>query len=107
MPANIRETLIGFGKGKQTDIASANLVANIWQLKKLNAAFSYPKLNTENDAAEMGKGHEFATEVFKTSWDVNGTIEKYLGSDIGAWTMAFGLGKVVKSGSAPNFTYTC
>ena len=26
MPANIRETLIGFGKGKQTDIATANLV---------------------------------------------------------------------------------
>ena len=37
MPANIRELLIGFGKGKQTDIATANLVASIWQLKKLNA----------------------------------------------------------------------
>ena len=31
MSANIREILIGFGKGKQTDIATANLVANIWQ----------------------------------------------------------------------------
>jgi len=107
MPANIRELLIGFGKGKQTDIATANLVAAIWQLKKLNAALANPKLNTENDAEELGKGHEFATEVIKTSWDVNGTIEKYLSSDIAAWAMAFGLGKVVKSGTSPNFTYTC
>lgn len=106
MSANIREILIGFGKGKQTDIATANLVANVWQLKKLNAALANPKLNTESDAEEFGKGHEFATQVFKTSWDIAGTIEKYLSSDIAAWAMAFGLGKVVKSGSTPNFTYT-
>ena len=60
-----------------------------------------------SDAEEFGKGHEFATQTFKTSWDVSGTIEKYLGSDIAAWTMAFGLGKAVKSGEAPNFVYTC
>src|SRR3989304_9998577 len=107
MPANIRELLIGFGKGKQADIATANLVAAIWQLKKLNAALANPKLNTENDAEELGKGHEFATEVIKTSWDVNGTIEKYLSSDFAAWAMGFGLGKAVKSGTTPNFTYTC
>jgi hypothetical protein len=107
MPANIREVLIGFGKGKQADIATANILATIWQLKKLNAALANPKLNTENDAEEFGKGHEFATEVFKTSWDVAGTIEKYMSSDIAAWAMAFGLGKVVKSGTTPNFTYTC
>ena len=38
---------------------------------------------------------------------VNGTLEKYLGAEIGAWAMAYGLGKVVKSGTTPNFTYTC
>ena len=51
MSANIREILIGFGKGKQTDIATANLVASIWQLKKLNAALANPKLNTESDGS--------------------------------------------------------
>jgi hypothetical protein len=103
----LQELLIGFGKGKQTDIATANLVANVWQLKKLNAQLANPKLNTENDAEEYGKGHEFPTQTFKTSWDVNGTIEKYLSAEIAAWAMAFGLGKVVKSGTTPNFTYTC
>ncbi len=107
MSVRTQEILIGFGKGKQTDIATANLVANVWQLKKLNAALANPKLNTETDAEEFGKGHEYTTQVFKTSWDVGGTIEKYMSAEIAAWIMAFGLGKVVKSGASPNLTYTC
>ncbi len=43
----------------------------------------------------------------RRSWDVGGTLEKFLGAEIAAWAMAFGLGKVVKSGSSPNFIYTC
>jgi len=103
----LQEVLICFGKQKQTDIATANTGGQMWQLRKLNAALANPKLNTENDAEEFGKGHEFPTQSFQTSWDVNGTLEKYLGSEIGAWAMAYGLGKVVKSGTTPNFTYTC
>ena len=57
----LQEVQICFGFGKQTDIATANLVAAMWRLKKLNAQLANPKLNTENDAAEYGKGHEFAT----------------------------------------------
>ena len=103
----LQEVQICFGFGKQTDIATANLVAAMWRLKKLNAQLATPKLNTENDAAEYGKGHEFATQTFKTSWDTGGTLEKYLSAEMAAWAMCFGLGKVVKSGSTPNFTYTC
>lgn len=105
--ARLQEVLIGFGKGKQADIETANLTGSVWQLKKLNAQLANPKLNTENDAEEYGKGHEFPTQTFKTSWDVGGTLEKYLSAEIAAWAMAFGLGKVVKSGATPNFTYTC
>lgn len=103
----LQELLIGFGKGKQTNISTANAVANVWRLNKINAQLANPKLNTESDAEEFGKGHEFATTVYKTSWDAPGSIEKYLSSEIAAWAMAFGLGKVVKSGTTPNFTYTC
>jgi hypothetical protein len=99
--------LIGFGKCKQADIATANTLAGIWRLGKLNTSFGGPKLNTENDAPELGKGHEFATQVFKTSWDVQGQLEKYLSSDLAAWVMAFSLGHVVKSGTTPNWIYTC
>src|ERR1035438_10650954 len=77
----LQEVQICFGFGKQTDIATANLVAAMWRLKKLNAQLANPKLNTENDAEENGKGHEFATTTFKTSWDTGGTLEKYLRSE--------------------------
>jgi len=107
MSVRTQEILIGFGKAKQADIATANVLAGIWRLNKLNAALANPKLNTENDAEEFGKGHEYTTQVFNTSWDVAGTIEKYLSAEIAAWAVAFGLGKVVKSGVNPNFTYTC
>jgi hypothetical protein len=103
----LQEVLICFGKQKQTDIATANTGAGMWRFGRLNAALANPKLNTENDAEEYGKGHEFPTQSFQTSWDVTGTLEKYLGAEIAAWAMAFGLGKVVKSGTTPNFTYTC
>jgi len=107
MPANIREMLIAFSKNKQADIATANTAAGMWRLNKLNTSFGGPKLNTENDAAELGKGHEFATQVFLTSWDVQGQLEKFCSAEFAAWVMAFGLGKVVKTGTTPNWIYTC
>ncbi len=105
--ARLQEVLICFGKQKQTDIATANTAGQIWRLRKLNTQLANPKLNTENDADEYGKGHEFATQSFQTSWDAGSTLEKYLSAEIAAWAMAFSLGKVVKSGTAPDFTYTC
>jgi hypothetical protein len=103
----MQEVQICFGKQKQADISTPNTGVQMWQLRKLNAALANPELNTENDAEGFGKGHEFPTQSFQTSWDVIGTLEKYLGAEIGAWAMAFGLGKVVKSGTTPNFTYIC
>ncbi len=103
----LQEVLVAFGKGKQADIATAQTAAAMWRLSKINAALANPKLSTENDAEEYGKGHEFPTATYKTAWDVTGTLEKYLSAEIGAWAVAFGLGKVVKSGATPNFVYTC
>lgn len=102
----LQEVLICFGKKKQADIATASVAADMWRFSKLNASLINPKLATENDADEYGKGHEFPTVTYKTAWDVGVTLEKYLGAEIGAWAVAFGLGKVVKSGG-PNFVYTC
>lgn len=106
--AKIRELQIGLGFAKQADIATPSAATGIARFNKLNADTVNPKLNTENDATEIGKGHEFATQVFPTSWDVGPfNIEKYLGSQFAAIIAAFCLGNVVKSGTAPNITYTC
>src|SRR5512133_1378342 len=102
----LQEVLVCFGKGKQTDIVTAQAAAAMWRFTKLNAALANPKLATENDAEEYGKGHEFPTVTYKTAWDVNGTLEKYLSAEIGTWALAYALGKVVKSGG-PNYVYTC
>ena len=102
----LQEVLVCFGKKKQTDIATAQTAADMWRFSKINAALANPKLATENDAEEYGKGHEFPTATFKTAWDVSATLEKYLSAEIGAWAVCFALGKVVKSGG-PNFVYTC
>src|ERR1700720_3246161 len=87
----LQEVQICFGFGKQADIATANLVAAMWRLKKLNAQLATPKLNTENDAAEVRQGQGFANQTFKTSWDTGGTLEKYLSAELAAWAMCFGL----------------
>ena len=81
--------------------------ADMWRFSKINAALANPKLATENDAEEYGKGHEFPTATFKTAWDVGATLEKYLSAEIGAWAVCFGLGKVVKSGRWQLYVYTC
>ena len=79
----LQEVLICFGKGKQADIATAQAAAAMWRFSKLNAALINPRLATENDADEYGKGHEFPTATYKTAWDVGVTLEKYLGAEIG------------------------
>ncbi len=63
---------------------TAQVAADMWRFSKLNAALANPKLATENDAEEYGKGHEFPTATFKTAWDVGATLEKYLSAEIGA-----------------------
>src|ERR1017187_1564506 len=102
----LQEVLVCFGKKKQADIVTASVAADMWRFSKLNASLANPKLATENDADEYGKGHEFPTVTFKTAWDVGVTLEKYLGAEIGAWAVCFALGKVVKTGAGP-YVYTC
>jgi len=58
----LQEVQICFGFGKQTDIATANLVAAMWRLKKLNAQLANPKLNTENDAC-VSPAHSFSNSI--------------------------------------------
>ena len=53
-----------------------------------------------------GDGREFATKTFKTSCDVAGSLR-----NTWMWRLRVGdvfrPGNVVKSGTGPNFTYTC
>jgi hypothetical protein len=105
-PARILETGIGFGKKKQASIGVANVVGDLWSFWKLNPDLTGVVLNTEDDAAEIGKGHEFATQVFPVSWDGPFKLQKYTSSEFLTWALAYAMGNVVKSGTTPNWIYT-
>ena len=49
----------------------------------------------EDDRAEIGKGHEFPTQLFKSHYNMpTFEISKYASSEFLAWVMAFSLGNV-------------
>jgi hypothetical protein len=94
-----QEQRFGFSKSPQADINTPNTAGQIIQLSKLNADIAFPTLATEDDAAEMGKSDEWATQHFATSWSTGGSIRKYLTSQIAQWAWSFGLGSVTASDS--------
>ncbi|MGB7718884.1 MAG: hypothetical protein WBL65_03225, partial [Bryobacteraceae bacterium] len=103
--ANINELMEGWGFGKQTAIGAANLVAAMWRHTNLNTK-PWAKIPVnEDDRAEVGKGHEFPTQLFKSHYNMpTFEISKYASSEILAWAMSFALGNVVLSGNGP-YTY--
>ena len=99
---------VAWGFKKQSAIGTPAVAAECWTLNKIGAGIVNPEMVTEDDAGEIGKGHEFATATYKSHINVGpAPIEKYLSSEIMAWAAAFGLGSVAKTGTTPNFTYTC
>ena len=104
-PANIRETKIAFGFVPQADLHTANPVAELWSLTKVNAALSIVNPVTESDAADIGKGDEFPTQLFPVNMDTSVAVEKYASSQFLAWLFCFTTGNATKTGTAPGFTY--
>jgi len=100
--ANVNELMNGWGFGKQADIVTANTLAKIWRHTNLNTKPWAKVPVNEDDRAEVGKGHEFPTQLFK-SHDNMPTFEisKYASSEFLAWAMAFSLGNVVLTGTGP------
>jgi len=108
MSANIRETRIAVSAQKQTALQTPLTAAECVSFSKLNAAMSVVDMATENDAAEIGKGNEFAANNYKSHWNVTGAFEKYISSQFLAWVVAFGFGKTTKTTPASGaYTYTC
>jgi hypothetical protein len=104
MASRIQGLILGLGKDKQAAVGTAS--TDYIRFKKLDNDITTPKFVTENDAAEIGKGHEFAETVYPVSNDFSTKVEKYGTSEFTAWAWAFGLGDVTESGSSPS-VYTC
>ena len=104
--ANISELISGWGFGKQAAIGTPNTLAKIWRHTNLNTKPWAKAPVNEDDRAEIGKGHEFPTQLFKSHYNMpTYEISKYASSELLAWIMAFSLGNVVVTGTGP-YVYT-
>lgn len=111
MSINTRQTKIGVSYRKQSNLTTAQNAAGMWGLTKAGDALMNVVLNSESDAADMGKGNEFAANNYLTNWDVNGQYDKYLSSQWFAFVMAFLLGDITATTAAAGppaaYQYVC
>ena len=105
--ANLNELLIGLGYAVQASISAPPATPAFWRLPNLNKKPWAQHVVIDDDRAEIGKSHEFETQQYKSHYD-NGvyTVERPASSEILAHALGFGLGAVVKTGSAAPYTYT-
>ena len=104
MAARVQQLILGLGSGKQASISAA--AATFLRFKKLDTSLTTPKPVFENDAAEIGKGHEFITQTFPSHYDVGNRIEKYASAEFVTWGVAYALGNIAQTGSSAPYTYT-
>lgn len=95
---------MGLGVDKQADIATASTIFQ--RFRKLDTSITSPRPIFENDAAEIGKGHEFATQTYGSNYDVANRIDKYASAEFLTWAFGFGLGNVTVTGAAAPYSYT-
>jgi hypothetical protein len=106
MATRIQNKILGLGLHRQADIITANTV--FLRFRQLNGEFAPSGFATENDAAEIGKGHEFvsATGVYPVSWNPMARIDKYSSAEFMTWAFAFALGKVAEATGTYTITPT-
>lgn len=104
MPARVQGLRFATSKGKQSDIATAASTFLRW--RKLNMDLTTPRHTTETDAAEIGKGNEFISQVFPVAKDVGQRIEKYGSAEFVIWCAAFGLGNTHQATGGGLYTIT-
>jgi hypothetical protein len=102
----VQETLIAFGYEPQTDVATANTLPQMWSLTKVNPALAVVNPVNETNALDIGKGNEFASQVFPSYQDASMSLEKYVSSEFMAWLFCFTTGDATKTVAGTGFTYT-
>jgi hypothetical protein len=96
--ANTQEMLIGISYKKQSAIGTGvTSTGDFWRVSKTNRALATVDPTTEDDAQDIGKGDEFARNVFPLAQNAIVPMESYLTSQKLAWLMCFALGKTTKS----------
>jgi hypothetical protein len=100
----VQGLLLGLSANKQP--ANNTISATLSRWKKLDMKVPYMLYHTENDAAEIGKGNEFAENVYQTYVEpAPMTLEKYGSAEFTMWGWAYALGNVAITGTGPTWNY--
>src|SRR5271168_1671508 len=99
MPTRVQSLIYALGMNKQSNIST--IASSFARWRKLNLDVHTLEYRTETDAAEIGKGNEFISEVFPVAYDIGGRIEKYGSAKFTIWAWAYGLG--IAAYSAPTY----
>ena len=102
MATRIQAMVLGMGVKKQTNITTIADPTSFVRMRKTDAGVYFSDFMTEDDAAEIGKGSEFATQVYPTNWDLMGDIQKFGSNEFVTWCWAYALGNVTYA--APTYT---
>lgn len=96
MAARIQNKVLGIGANRQADIVTPS--TTFIRFRQLNAELAPSGMQTENDAAEIGKGNEFisSTGVYPVSWNPLARIDKYSSAEFMTWAFGFALGGVTE-----------
>jgi hypothetical protein len=97
MAARIQNKILGLGLGKQTNISTPS--ATFLRFRQLNAEITPNGYQTENDAAEIGKGNEFisAAGVYPVSWNPLARLDKYSSAEFLTYGFAYAMGHVTEA----------
>lgn len=98
MPANIQELQCAFSKTPQSaiDVASNDLI----RFNTTSDDIADVEFMVEDDAKEIGKGHEFAENTFPTAWKVVKKVQCHLTAE------SFGIFGSFALGTGAGGTYT-
>jgi hypothetical protein len=107
MPASIQELALAMGFHKQSALQVALTAPDMWCLSQTSRAIGQPVFNQESNAQDIGKGHEWATQLFPSHWDAPWTWDARLSSENAALLAVFGLGNISKAAAGSGFKYTC
>jgi hypothetical protein len=105
--ANIRELLACVGFHRQAAVQTALVAADCWTLGQTNEDVGQAVPVNEDDARFLGKGHEFATQQFKSHLVTERNWNGILTSEAFAMLAVFGMSKFSKEAAGTGFKYTC
>ena len=101
-----QEVYFAFGKNQQADIDTANDEADLLLFGDNTMQPMPVRYNTEDDANESGKDHEFPENDYKVDKGSEHSLEYYASAELAAWIFDKALGKTAVVGASAPYTYT-